>query len=130
MLNFVIFNQQSRISYIKSAECIVCRQGYAKLAVSTFLFNAGIYRGAPAIECIMRPTLKLLAPLRCGPGSWFTSRNNLFLQLWKLTAMYNSNRIRLNNGVKHNFTSSHILFYSRWSIYLDRSHMYFCVSTQ
>ena len=36
-------------------------------------------------------------------GCWFNHRNNLFLQLWKLTAIYN--QTLLKNGVKHQFTS-------------------------
>ena len=35
---------------------------------------------------------------------WFTPRNNLFFQLWKLTSIYNL--IRLKNGTKHQFTSA------------------------
>ena len=35
-------------------------------------------------------------------GYWFTPRNNLFLQLWKLTAIFN--QIWLKNVVKHQFT--------------------------
>ena len=34
---------------------------------------------------------------------WFTPRNNVFLQLWKLTSIYN--QTWMNNGVKHQFTS-------------------------
>ena len=59
--------------------------------------------GASMAEWLRRLALKLLAPLLCGSGSnpmrgscqllaegcWFTPRNNLFLQLWKLTAIYN-----------------------------------------
>ena len=36
-------------------------------------------------------------------GCWFTPRNNLFLQLWKLTAIYNQSWLK--NGVKHYFNS-------------------------
>ena len=36
-------------------------------------------------------------------GCWFNPRNNLFLQLWKLTAIYN--QVRLTKDVKHQFTS-------------------------
>ena len=35
-------------------------------------------------------------------GCWFTPRNNLFLQMWKLTAKYNHRRLK--NGVKHQVT--------------------------
>ena len=35
-------------------------------------------------------------------GCWLTPRNNVFLQLWKLTAIYNPNMVE--NGVKHQFT--------------------------
>ena len=64
--------------------------------------------------------LKLLAPLRCGSnpmrgscqllteGCWFTPRNNLFLQLLKLTAIFN--QTWLKNGVKHQFTLPHLIF--------------------
>ena len=56
--------------------------------------------GASVTEWLKRLALKLLAPLRWGSnpmrgscqllteGSWFTPRNNLFLQQWKLTAIY------------------------------------------
>ena len=40
-------------------------------------------------------------------GCWFTPRNKLFLQLWKLTAIYD--QIRLKNGVKQQFMSPHLL---------------------
>ena len=68
-------------------------------------------------EWLRRFALKLLAPLRWGSnpmrGScqlltescWLTHKNNVFLQLWKLPAIYN--QIRLKNGVKHPFTSPH-----------------------
>ena len=36
-------------------------------------------------------------------GCLFNPRNNVFLQLWKLTAIYN--QTWLKNGVKHQFTS-------------------------
>ena len=54
-------------------------------------------------EWFGRLALKLLAPLRWGSnpmrgscqllteGCWFTSGNNQFLQLWKLTAICNRN---------------------------------------
>ena len=62
-------------------------------------------------EWFTRLALKLLSPLRWGwnpmrgscqlrtEGCWFTPRNDLILQLWKLTAIYN--QICLENGVKH-----------------------------
>ena len=65
----------------------------------------------PPFVCL---ALKLLAPLRCGSnpmrsscpllteGCWFTPRNNVFLKLWKLTAIYN--QTWLKNGIKHQFT--------------------------
>ena len=55
---------------------------------------------------------KLLAPLRWGSdpmkdscqllteGCWFIPSNNLFLQLWKLTAIYMYNQIRLEQWRK------------------------------
>ena len=58
-------------------------------------------KGASVDEWLWRLPLKLLAPLRWGSnpmrGScqllredcWFTIRNNLFLHMWKLTAIYN-----------------------------------------
>ena len=61
--------------------------------------------GASVAEWLMRLALKLLAPLRSGlhpirgrcqlltEGCWFTSSNNLFLQLWKLTAIYLANNV-------------------------------------
>ena len=80
--------------------------------------------GASMAEWLRRLALKLLAPLLWGSnpmsgscqllteGCWFTPRNNLFLQLWKLTAIYNQTWLR--NGVKHQFTSPHpcIVLYS------------------
>ena len=67
----------------------------------------------------MRIALKLFAPLRCCSGSnhmrgscqlatagcWFTPKDNLVLQQWKLTAVYN--QIWLKNGSKHRFTTPH-----------------------
>ena len=75
-----------------------------------------IYSWASVAEWLRRLALKLLAPLRCGSSSnpkrgscqlltecfWFNPRNNVFLQLWKLTAI--CNQIRLENGVKHQYT--------------------------
>ena len=67
--------------------------------------------GASVAEWLRRLALKLLATLRWGSnpmrgscellmeGCWFTPKNNLFLQLWKLTAIYNQRW--LENGVKH-----------------------------
>ena len=64
---------------------------------------------------VVKAYLKLLDPLRWGSnpmggscqllteGYWFTPRNYVFLQLWKLTAIYN--QTCLKNGVKHQFTS-------------------------
>ena len=63
---------------------------------------------------LRRLAVKLLAHLRCGSGSnpmigscqlltegcWFTPRNKLFLQLWKLKSIYN--QIRLKSGVNTN----------------------------
>jgi len=75
--------------------------------------------GASVAEWLRRLALKLVAPLRWGSnpmrgscqmlteGCWFTPRNNLFLHLWKLTAIYN--QTRLKNGVKLQFTSPLIL---------------------
>ena len=37
-------------------------------------------------------------------GFWFTPRNNLFLQLWKLTAIYN--QAWLKGGVKLQFNET------------------------
>ena len=66
---------------------------------------------ASVAELLRRLALKLLAPLCWGlnpmrgscqllkEGCWFTPRNNLFLQLWKLTAIYN--QIWLKNDVNH-----------------------------
>ena len=65
----------------------------------------------------MRLALKLLAALRCGSGStpmrgscqlitegcWFIPGDNLFLQLWKLTAIYKQ-KLFNKNVVKHTFT--------------------------
>ena len=76
-----------------------------------------VCKGASVVECLRRLAYKLLAPLRRGSGSdpmrgscqllteggWFTPRNNLFFQMWKLTTIYNI--IRSKNGVKHQFTS-------------------------
>ena len=57
--------------------------------------------GASVAEWFRRLVLKLFAPHRWGSnpmwgscqllpeGCWFTPRNNVFLQLWKLTAIYN-----------------------------------------
>ena len=57
-------------------------------------------------------------------GSLFTPRNNLFLQLWKLTTIYN--QIWLKNGVKHQFTSPcfnfAILCCRQWILSLPRLH--------
>ena len=39
-------------------------------------------------------------------GCWFTPRKNVFLQLWKLTAIYN--QTWLKNGIKHQITSPHL----------------------
>ena len=39
-------------------------------------------------------------------GCWFNLRNNVFLQLWKLTAKNNQIHLRLKNGV--NINSPHI----------------------
>ena len=78
------------------------------------------YTGTSVAEWLRRLALKLLAPLCCGSGSnpkrrscqlltegcWFNPRSNVFLQLWKLTAIYN--QIRLKNWVKHQFTSPHL----------------------
>ena len=64
--------------------------------------------GTSVAEWLRRLALKLLAPLRCGSGwnptrdssqlltegCWFTPRNNLFLKLWKLTAIYNQIRLK------------------------------------
>ena len=66
-------------------------------------------------EWLRRLASKLSAPLRWGSnpmrgsgqllteGCWFTQ--NVFLQLWKLAAIYNQKRLK--NGVKHQFTSPH-----------------------
>ena len=48
-------------------------------------------------------------------GCWFTPRNNLFLQLWKPTAIYN--QIKLKNGVKHQITSPHLTSPRRHNMY-------------
>ena len=68
-------------------------------------------QGASVAEWLRCRALKLLAPLRWGStpmrgscqllteGCWFTPTNNVFLQLWKLTAIYN--QTWLKNGVKH-----------------------------
>ena len=67
--------------------------------------------------------LKLLAPLRCGlvsnpmsascqlltEGCWFTHGNYRFLQLWKLTALYN--QTELKNGVKQQYTLPHLVLF-------------------
>ena len=69
-------------------------------------------------DWLRRFALKLLAPLRCCWGSntmrgswqllteasWFTHRNNVFLKLWKLTSIYNTQKMK--NGVEHNFINS------------------------
>ena len=74
------------------------------------------------VEWLRRRALELLAPLRWGlnpmrgscqlltGGCWFTHMNNLFLQLWKLTAIYN--QTWLNIGIKHQFNST----YLNWAI--------------
>ena len=71
------------------------------------------FRGASVAEWLMRLALKPLAPLHWGSnpmrgsfqllmeGCWFTPRNNLFLQLWKLTTIYNQHMVE---------KSSHHLF--------------------
>ena len=80
--------------------------------------NSGPDKGDSVAEWLRCLTLKLLAPLRWGSnpmrGScqlltescWFTPMNNVFLQLWKLTAIYN--QTWLNNVVKDQFTSPHL----------------------
>ena len=74
----------------QSDACTICTRAYP-------------FRGTSLAEWFRRLVLKLLAPLRCYSGSnpmrgscqlltedcWFTHRNRLFLQLWKLTAIYN-----------------------------------------
>jgi len=69
------------------------------------------------VEWLRCLALKLLPPLRWGSnpmrgscqlltqGFWFTPMNHLFLQLWKLTAIYN--QIRLKNSIKHSSSSSY-----------------------
>ena len=57
-------------------------------------------------------------------GFWFTPRNNLFLQLWKLTAIYN--QILLKNGVKHQFTSFHLTWWSGQNLRLS-TQLYTCI---
>ena len=48
-------------------------------------------------------------------GCWFTPRKNLFLQLWKLTNIYN--QTLLKNGVKDQFTSPHLCQLNRQTSY-------------
>ena len=74
-------------------------------------------QGASMADWLWWLALKLLAPLHCGSGlnpmsgscqlltegCWFTSMNNMILQMWKLTTIYNQKRLK--NGVKHEFTS-------------------------
>ena len=83
-------------------------------------------------EWLMRLALKLVTPLRWGSnpmrgscqllteGCWSTPRNSLFLQLWKLTAIYN--QTWLKNGVKHLFTSPHL----KWKVHRDVYHNHKC----
>ena len=71
--------------------------------------------GVSVVEWLRRLALKLLAPLCWGSnpmrgsfqlltvGCWFTPRKNVFLQLWKLTAIYY--QTWLKNGIKHQSTS-------------------------
>ena len=78
--------------------------------------QVNVLLGASEAEWLRRFALKLLAPLRWDSnpmrgscqliteGCWFTPRNNLFLHLKKLTAIYTFNQTWLNNGVKHQFT--------------------------
>ena len=84
-------------------------------------------------QWLRRLAFILFVPLLCGSGSnpmrvscqllmegcWFTTRNNLFLQHWKLTIIFN--QMRLKNGVKHYITSHHLssphrLFFFLWHI--------------
>ena len=74
-------------------------------------------QGASMADWLWWLALKLLAPLHCGSGlnpmsgscqlltegCWFTPMNNMILQMWKLTTIYNQKRLK--NGVKHEFTS-------------------------
>ena len=72
---------------------------------------------ASVAEWLRCLALKLLAPLcwdsnpmrgsyqLLTDGCWFTPRNNVFLQLWKLTAIHNQTWLKI--GVKHQFTSLH-----------------------
>ena len=83
--------------------CSVVRSPVSPPPVPYFL-------GASVAELLMRLALTPLAPLCWGSnpmrGSCQLLRNNVFLQLWKLTAIYN--QTWLKNGVKRQFTSPHI----------------------
>ena len=77
------------------------------------LFN--LHKGSQWLSGLMCLALKQLAPLRWGSNPmrdscqlltedcWFTPRNNVFLQLWKLTAIYNQ-YITVENNNSTNLT--------------------------
>ena len=95
--------------------CYALRLG--RVTVKLLIISLHLFRGASVAKWLRCLALKLLAPLRWGSnpmrgscqllmeGYWFTPSNDLFLQLWRLTAIYN--QTWLNNGVKHQFTSPH-----------------------
>ena len=99
---------------------------YLRVIVNVFV----VVSGASVADLLRRLALKLLAPLRWGSTPmrcscqflteccWFTPSYNVFLQLWKLTAIYN--QIWLKNGVKDRFTSpsSHLLVVSVTEVYV------------
>ena len=99
-----------------------CRADVSAFRIMELRHNSVVFRyfnlslsGASVAEWLRRLAFKLLVSLQCGSnpmrgsgqlvteGCWFTPWNNLFLQLWKLTAIYN--QTCLKNGVKHQFTS-------------------------
>ena len=107
----MVSRRAARTYYVTSYNCMdMCMCIQRSLLT---LKHLGVYMA----EWLRRIALELLARLRCGSGSnpmrvncqlltedcWFTPRNRLSLQLWKLTSIYN--QIRLKNGVKHPFTS-------------------------
>jgi len=75
-----------------------------------FSENWLIQLGASVAEWLRRLPLKLLAPLLWGSnpmrgccqllmeGCCFTHRHNLFIHLWKMTAIYNQTRLKNTNS--------------------------------
>ena len=103
------------LSFSSSVYALKLKCKASLLIITKYSYNVPINN-----ESTRRLALKLLTPLRWGSnpmrgncqllteGCWFTPRNNVFLQLWKLTTIHNQRWLK--NGVKHQFTSP------QWSV--------------